>query len=175
MTEQFYLKSADGAMAIAPEAEIMRVAGELAQAEIIRRGDELDPDKLKALIPAFFAGRDHEVSAVAFLDSRSRLIEFRIMGEGSISQVPVFPREVAKAALANGSTQVVLVHNHPGNQASPSPNDIRATLAMRQALEFFEIAVLDHWIVTGTEIYSMGEHGLLQLPGPFDMIRRLIG
>src|ERR1700674_179763 len=114
MTEStFYLKSPDGTMEPAAPATVMTAAGQMAQDEIVRRGAELTPAGLKALIPALFAGRDHEFAGVAFLDSRMRLIEFKIMAEGSLGAVAIQPREVAKAAILRDSTYVVLMHNHP--------------------------------------------------------------
>jgi DNA repair protein RadC len=165
MTEStFYLKSADGALAKASPEAVMTAAGQMAQDEIIRRGAELKPSDLKALLPALFAGRDHEFAAVAFLDSRDRLVEFKIMAEGDMKSVPIYPRQVAKAAIANGASRVVLIHNHPGNIAHPSDNDIRGTIMARRALGLLDIDVMDHWIVTGTQIYSFEEHDLLDEP-----------
>jgi DNA repair protein RadC len=162
MTEStFYLKNATGAIEPASAEAVMTAASQLAQDEIVRRGKELSPDDLKALIPALFAGRDHEFGAVAFMDSRMRLIEFRILAEGTLGAVSIHPREVAKIAIADGASGAVLMHNHPGNIAHPSTNDVRATLAMRKALWLFDIKVHDHWVITGSEVYSMEEHGLL--------------
>lgn len=173
----FYLKSTAGTFEPATVDAVMRAAGDLAQDEIVRRGKELGPDDLKALLPAIFAGKDHEFAAVAFLDSRQRLIEFRIMAEGSQGAVALQPREVGKAALVLNSTNIVLMHNHPGNAAQPSDNDIRATLAMRHVLKYFDIKVLDQWIITGTKVYSLEENGRLDgdKEEMFSALRKLLG
>lgn len=176
MESTFYLKSADGALAEASPEAVMTAAGQMAQDEIVRRGKELSPDDLKAMLPALFAGKDHEFSAVAFLDSRLRLIEFKIMAEGNSGSVPIYPRQIAKVAIANGSSTVVLLHNHPGNIANPSDNDIRGTQMARKALALLDINVMDHWIITGTDIYSFRNHGKMDdLGEAFAAFKRIFG
>lgn len=161
MTDTLYLESPQGTFAPAPADKVMQTASLLAQEELDRRGKELDPKDLKAMLPALFAGRDHEFMGVAFLDFRLRMIEFKIMAEGSAAAVEIRPREIARAAILNNSATIVLIHNHPGSIAEPSDNDKIMTERLGKILALFDIRVLDHWIVAGNKVFSFAASGLV--------------
>ena len=73
----------------------------------------------------------------------------------------VYPREVAKSALAKNAAAVCFGHNHPSGQVHPSSADTRITERLKSALGLLDIRVLDHVIVSPTETYSFAEHGLM--------------
>jgi DNA repair protein RadC len=83
------------------------------------------------------------------------------MFRGSLTQTMVYPREVAKTALALGADGVVLAHNHPGGTVKPSQADIKLTRALQEALALIDVAVRDHIIVAQGKYLSMAEEGLL--------------
>jgi DNA repair protein RadC len=83
------------------------------------------------------------------------------MFRGSLSQTMVYPREVAKTALALGADGVVLAHNHPGGSIQPSPSDLKLTQVLKEALALIDVSVRDHIIVTQGKYLSMAEEGLL--------------
>lgn len=83
------------------------------------------------------------------------------MSEGSIANAPVFPREVARRALELSASGLVLVHNHPSGDPTPSQSDISMTRDMIDALSVFEIIVHDHLIVGRNEVASMKQLGLI--------------
>jgi DNA repair protein RadC len=103
----------------------------------------------------------HEVFAVLFLDARLRLIALETLFTGSLTQTTVYPREVVKRALALGAGSVVLAHNHPSGEATPSAADVTLTERLKQALALVDVRVLDHLIVGRGEVASMAERGLL--------------
>lgn len=108
------------------------------------------------------AQREAECFAVAYLDSQYKLLEFKIMFEGTINQTAVFPREIAKHALKVNAAAVVLSHNHPSGLAKPSTGDRDITEVINDALHMLGIRTLDHIIVGSTGgVYSFAEHGLL--------------
>jgi DNA repair protein RadC len=92
-------------------------------------------------------GRSIEAVYALFLDRKDRLIEMVHLGEGTTDQMMVYPREVVRRALILDACAVILVHNHPGGDASPSPADIACTRGMADALAILGIALHDHVIV----------------------------
>ena len=74
---------------------------------------------------------------------------------------PVYPREVARAALGLNAAAVILAHNHPSGVAEPSVADRLLTDALRAALGQLDIGVLDHLIVAGNQCVSFAERGWL--------------
>jgi DNA repair protein RadC len=87
-----------------------------------------------------------EVRAV-FLDAGRRLMRIESLGTGTVSAAPVYPREIARRALELGASAVILVHNHPSGDPSPSPADVTMTRRVRQALAAIEVELVDHLIV----------------------------
>jgi DNA repair protein RadC len=110
---------------------------------------------------ALCAGRQHETFAIAFLDTRHRVITVEALFKGTIDGATVYPREVVRRALEVGASAVILAHNHPSGIAEPSEADRSITLKLAKALSLVEIRMLDHVIVTNASHVSMGERGLI--------------
>jgi DNA repair protein RadC len=90
---------------------------------------------------------EKEQFRVLFLDKRNQLIADEVQQEGTVDHTPVYPREVVKRALELSATAVILVHNHPSGDPTPSSADIQMTAAIVDAARPFAIAVHDHIIV----------------------------
>ncbi|MBP7865556.1 MAG: DNA repair protein RadC [Acidobacteria bacterium] len=99
--------------------------------------------------------RDRECVLVLCLDSGNRLVSRAVLAEGTVNQAPVYPREVARIALAAGATAVLLAHNHPGGQCQPSADDLQLTRDLKAALEKLDVQLHDHLVVAGNRIYSI--------------------
>lgn len=93
------------------------------------------------------ANRDTENFRVLFLDRKNRLISDELLGKGTVDHVPVYTREVVKRALELAATAIILVHNHPSGDPTPSPADIDMTKAVEDACQTFSITVHDHIII----------------------------
>ena len=93
------------------------------------------------------AFEDHEEFRVLFLDRKNGLIADEAQGSGTVDQTPVYPREVVKRALELAASAVVLVHNHPSGDPTPSPQDVRMTLDIIAVAAPLGITVHDHIIV----------------------------
>ena len=98
---------------------------------------------------------------VLYLDRRNRLIADEIQQRGTIDQAPVYPRELVHRALQLGCSAVILVHNHPSGEPTPSRADIDMTGQVEHALNALGIALHDHLIVTSTSHASFKQLGLL--------------
>ncbi|EBV5759513.1 DNA repair protein RadC [Salmonella enterica subsp. enterica serovar Enteritidis] len=107
------------------------------------------------------AGLEREEFMALYLNQQNQLIAHETLFTGSISSTEVHPREVVKRALHFNAAAVILAHNHPSGDTSPSQADMTITQRLVQALQLVDIRVSDHLIVGGTQILSFAEHGLL--------------
>lgn len=98
---------------------------------------------------------------VLFLNSAHRLIRDEVMSAGSVTQAPVFPREIIKRVLELGAVAIILVHNHPSGDPQPSKADIDMTRKIASAARCMDIAVCDHIIIARTGWISFRALGLL--------------
>src|ERR1700722_16909801 len=88
-----------------------------------------------------------ETFQVVLLNTRHRLIRVEIISQGTLDTILVHPREVFKSAIAANAAAIVLVHNHPSGDPTPSQADIRVTRDLIRAGQFLNIEVMDHIII----------------------------
>jgi DNA repair protein RadC len=119
------------------------------------------PRKVKEYLRLLIGHKAHEVFVCLYLDSQHLLIATEQLTRGTIDHTPVFPREVAKAALAKNAASVIFAHNHLSANAQPSQSDLQLTETLKQALGLLEIRVVDHIVVAEGCEFSFKEHGLL--------------
>jgi DNA repair protein RadC len=93
------------------------------------------------------AFENREIFRVLFLDKKNGLIADEVQGSGTVDHTPVYPREVIRRALELASTAIVLVHNHPSGDPSPSKQDVKMTLDIMAIAQPFGVTVHDHIIV----------------------------
>lgn len=96
---------------------------------------------------ASMAFNEKEQFRVLFLDRKSMLIADEVQQEGTVDHTPVYPREVVKRALELAASGIILVHNHPSGDPTPSNADIEMTKRIAEAAEKLSITVHDHIIV----------------------------
>jgi DNA repair protein RadC len=99
---------------------------------------------------------------VLFLNSSNRLLFDETLAEGSVSEAPVYPREIMRRALEVGATALILAHNHPSGDPTPSRSDIDATRRIAIAARSLDICIHDHVIVARSGWSSFRALGLLQ-------------
>lgn len=98
---------------------------------------------------------------VLFLDKKNRLIADEIMGHGTVDRAPVYPREVVKRALELSATAIILAHNHPSGDPTPSHSDIDMTNNIIAAAKALGVAVHDHLIIGRDSTVSFKTLGLM--------------
>jgi DNA repair protein RadC len=98
---------------------------------------------------------------VLFLDSKNRLIADEAQARGTVNHTPVYPREVAKRCLELQATAIILVHNHPSGDPTPSRADIEMTAEIKAACAVLGVVVHDHLIVGNGRHLSFRREGLL--------------
>ncbi|GDH32094.1 DNA repair protein [Escherichia coli] len=107
------------------------------------------------------AGLEREEFRVLYLNNQNQLIAGETLFTGTINRTEVHPREVIKRALYHNAAAVVLAHNHPSGEVTPSKADRLITERLVQALGLVDLRVPDHLIVGGNQVFSFAEHGLL--------------
>lgn len=107
------------------------------------------------------AGLEREEFIVLYLNQQNQLIAHETLFTGTINSTEIHPREVVKRALYFNAATVIIAHNHPSGDPTPSQADKTITLRLMQALALVDIHLLDHLIVGGIEIVSFAERGWL--------------
>jgi DNA repair protein RadC len=110
---------------------------------------------------ASMACRQNECARVLHLNARNILIRDEFVAEGSVDQVEFYIRELARRALELGSVAIILVHNHPSGDPSPSQRDIQFTREVMAALQPLRITVAEHIIVGSAGHCLMLARGLV--------------
>ena len=96
---------------------------------------------------------------VLFLDRKNQVIADELMGQGTVDQAPVYPREIARRAIELSSSAIIMVHNHPSGDPKPSRADIDMTREVIDALAPLEITVHDHLIAAKQGVTSFKSQG----------------
>ena len=127
-----------------------------------RPGEQFsDPNETKTYLQLKYQDYEHEVFAMMLLTHRHRLITIDELFRGTIDGASVYPREVVKSALQHNASALVLVHNHPSGDPSPSEADKRITERLVKALKLIDVRVLDHIVVAKEGVYSFAQNGLM--------------
>ena len=99
-------------------------------------------------------GERYECVYVVSLDKNMRLLHAERLLTGTLTEAPLYPRRVVECALMHRAHSVLLLHNHPSGDASPSQSDAQATEAVKTALNSIDIRLFDHIVVGKNEAYS---------------------
>lgn len=116
---------------------------------------------LQAYLRVVSAAEPREAFRVLFLDRRNQLIADEVMGFGTIDHAPVYPREVVRRALELNAASLILSHQHPSGDPTPSSADVEMTKRVVEAARALGIAVHDHVVVGGDNTTSFKALGLI--------------
>lgn len=103
----------------------------------------------------------HEVFVVLYLNQNNNIIHYETVSEGGITGTVADPRIILRKALEKNAVGIILSHNHPSGNLSPSRADEYLTKKIKEAAGFFDIKVIDHIIVSDEGYYSFADEGLL--------------
>ncbi len=123
-------------------------AQKLAEGKVLEKPVLSNWQALLNYCSAQIAYKKNEQFRVLFLDRQNRLIMDEKMQEGTIDHTPVYPREIIKRALELGSTAIILVHNHPSGDPTPSKEDIEMTKKIQEAGKQLGVMLHDHLIIS---------------------------
>ena len=149
-------------MAVLQELKIVEAAAHrLAKAKIVGQPVLSCWDALLAYCQTTFAHKSVEEFRVLFLDQKNKLIADEQQGSGTVDHVPVYPREIIKQALQLNSSALILAHNHPSGDPTPSQQDIAMTERIVAAADAVGIAVHDHLVIGKSSEVSFRSEGLI--------------
>ena len=103
---------------------------------------------------------EQEELRVLLLDTRNRVQHIETVYRGSVNSSQVRVAEIFKAAIRRNATNLIVIHNHPSGDPTPSPDDVAITRAILQAGELLDIKLLDHIIIGNGRFVSLKERGL---------------
>jgi DNA repair protein RadC len=148
--------------AVATQLKIVEAAAlRLAKARVLHRPALSSWAALIDYCTAAMARSGREEFRVLFLDRKNTLIADEVQSTGTIDHTPVYPREIVKRALELSASALILVHNHPSGDPTPSRADIDMTRAIQDAAKALKIALHDHLIVGRSGHASFKTLGLL--------------
>ncbi len=136
-------------------------AKRLARAEVMDRPVLNNWDRLLEYLHAALAREKVEQFRVLFLDNRNRLLADEAQSRGTVNHTPVYPREVVKRALELNATGLILVHNHPSGDPTPSQEDLAMTQEVKRAAQTLSITLHDHLIIGNGRWTSLRQERLL--------------
>lgn len=148
--------------AVITELKIVEAAAHrLAQARVLQRQVISSWDALLAYCQTTMAHQETEQFRVLYLDRKNVLIADEPQARGTVDHVPVYPREVVKRALELNASALILVHNHPSGDPTPSAEDIDMTRQIMGAADALGIALHDHLVIGRSREISFRAEGLL--------------
>lgn len=148
--------------AVICELKIVEAAAQrLARAKVLNKQVISSWDALLDYCHTTMAHRETEQFRVLYLDRKNVLIADEEQAKGTVDHVPVYPREVAKRALELNASALILVHNHPSGDPTPSQSDIDMTAQIEAACQALGLTLHDHLIVGKSRELSFKSEGYL--------------
>ncbi|WP_265502057.1 RadC family protein [Paracoccus beibuensis] len=157
------LQAVDGVgPAVVTELKIVEAAAQrMARARIMHRPVLSSWQSLLDYCHTAMAHREIEEFRVLYLDRKNVLIADEEQARGTVDHVPVYPREIIRRALELNASALILVHNHPSGDPTPSDSDITMTARIAQAADSMGITIHDHLIIGKSRELSFRSEGLL--------------
>ncbi|HEY9020697.1 MAG: DNA repair protein RadC [Paracoccaceae bacterium] len=148
--------------AVIAELKIVEAAAQrLARSRILQRHVISSWDAVLDYCHTTMAHRDTEQFRVLYLDRKNVLVADEAQAQGTVDHVPVYPREVVKRALELNASALILVHNHPSGDPTPSDADIAMTRQVQIAAEALGLTLHDHLVIGKSRELSFRSQGLL--------------
>lgn len=128
---------------------------------LTRRETFTSPDQVRELVCSRLGHLSKEEFWVLLVDNQNRLIAFERVHQGTVDQTAAYPREILELALKYHASGLILVHNHPGGDTTPSQPDRHLTTRLSRISEELGLRLLDHLIVAGNSFSSLRALGFL--------------
>ncbi|WP_306115154.1 MULTISPECIES: DNA repair protein RadC [unclassified Roseovarius] len=138
-------------------------AHRMGQAKVLQREVVSSWDDLITYCRTSMAHRDTEQFRVLYLDRKNTVIADEEQAEGTVDHVPVYPRELAKRALELNACAIILVHNHPSGDPTPSPEDIRMTTQILATCDAIGVTIHDHVVIGKETEFSFRSEGYFEM------------
>ena len=118
----------------------------------------LTPQNIDKYIKNLFYGHTNEVAYALLLDKDCIVKKVKKLSTGTVNAAPLYTRDVVKLAVNEKYPYMILAHNHPNGNAMPSQNDLKITKTIELALNFVEVRLVDHIIVSGEKVISLAKN-----------------
>src|SRR3990172_7877496 len=138
----------------------IELGGRFARAELSERRAIQSPEDVAELLRYEIGGREQEHLIVVLLDTRNRLLRIVEVYVGSLNTSVVRIGEIFREAVRANAAALIVAHNHPSGDPSPSPEDVAVTRAMVEAGRLLDVEVLDHLIIGKDRHLSLRQAGL---------------
>lgn len=140
---------------------VQALGGECLLSELRQKQSLSSPLEVVNFCRMKLGGLENEVFMVIYLNSKNSLIEAEIINRGTVNHAAVYPRNVMKNALTKNAVSLIIVHNHPSGECSPSAEDLNLTNLMKEAAKTVGLRILDHLIVSSESYFSFSEENIL--------------
>ena len=149
--------------------DVSKVSDSEIRAEYVNRFQKKTGEQLKSArdsaehLRSFLSQhpQDQEHFCVVFMNTQNQIISTEVISTGSLATAAVFPREIVKRLLALESGAIIVGHNHPSGETTPSNSDRALTKKLQTALTSIDVELLDHIVIGGCEHYSFADNRLL--------------
>lgn len=143
------------------EATANEIREESARLQVYaQKGEQCtSPSATLNIVQELLNGCENERFVAVLLDTQHRVIDFKVIAEGTINAARIYPREVVKAVFEFNASAVIFAHNHPSGDPEPSQADMRITRKLSDALDLIDVRVLDHFVIGANANVSFAERG----------------
>jgi len=121
----------------------------------------ITPKDVHTLLAPEMSGLAQEQIRVLLLDTKNKVVGQRVVYQGNISSAIVRPAEVLRPAVVEAVPSIIVSHNHPSGDPTPSPEDVACTRELSQAAKLLGVELLDHVVIGGKRFVSLKERGLM--------------
>ncbi|ARO01078.1 JAB domain-containing protein [Lactiplantibacillus plantarum] len=124
-------------------------------------GQVYGSEQLGAVLARDFANLEQEQLQLLCLDTKNQVIKRQVVFQGTLNSCPAQPREIIKVALTTPTARVVIAHNHPSGDVTPSKKDVEFTKRLQLACELMGLPLLDSFIIGVNDYFNFAEQGVL--------------
>jgi len=156
-----FVRDAATGLASVPDSEIIEAALKILSKRLSRGSLLSSPKAARDYLVLRFGSVEQEIFSAIYLTKRHHVIACEELFRGTVDGASVHPRIVVKQALRHNAASLLISHNHPSFDTTPSQADELITQRLRDALALIDVRLVDHIITGGPNSYSMAEHGLL--------------
>lgn len=110
----------------------------------------------------YLSGLDHEEMWAMFLNSDNRMIDQEMLTKGTLTSTMIDARTIIRHSLLHNASAVIILHNHPSGNPTPSASDIRETSKVRDACKLMDISLLDHIVISRDSYFSFADEKISQ-------------
>lgn len=147
------------AAAVCAEMNQTLANGHLVRTFVHQRVSIGSPDEVAQLLREWFDGFDREAMCAIFLSAKANVLGLEAVHVGALSSCLVDPGTIYRRALINNAASIIVAHNHPSGDPTPSPEDINVTKRMIEAGEMIGVRCLDHVVIGNPRFMSLREMG----------------